>query len=151
MTSDYTSATGWGWETEEKTKLFAASTSIFVYLKSTYYFVIFFNRKMRSHGIYGSLQLSKFMRNRCSEASPCWFRLLIISYLVLSSEDSPCCAQTVRKKTAMASDNSKHSGKNLNTQSTWSFLFCVSTEVKHLNILTDFSVITNTRFYCILR
>lgn len=62
------------------------------------------------------------------------------------------CRLWERKQTA--SDNSKHSGKSLNTQSMWSILFCFYVEVKYLNILTNFSVITNTAkdfIVCMLR
>lgn len=106
---------------------------------------------MGSHGIYGSLQLlSKFMRNRCSEEFPCWSQLLIISYLGVCSEDSLCWPQRAKKvKTEMASNNSKHSDKCLNTQSTWSALFCVSMKVNYLNILTAFSRITNTKDFIV--
>lgn len=115
-------------------------------IRSIYYFVIFFlNRKMRGHGIYGSLQLSKFMRNRCSEESPCRFQLLITRYLGGSSEDSLCPAQTAKRKTEPASNNSKHSGKHLNTQS----MFCVCMKANYLNILKGFSVITNTKDFIV--
>lgn len=149
INSDYTSGTGWGWETEGNVKLFATSTSVFLYLKNQEYLLLchffFLNRKMRGHGIYGSLQLSKFMRNRCSEESPCRFQLLITRYLGGSSEDSLCPAQTAKRKTEPASNNSKHSGKHLNTQS----MFCVCMKANYLNILKGFCVITNTKDFIV--
>lgn len=93
-----------------------------------------------------------FIKNRFSEYlhvdfSHWWYQLL-------GSEQwrfTVRCRQWERKQTA--SDNSKHSGKSLNTQSKWSILFFFLWESKipkHFNkLFSDHK--HNQRFYCMLR
>lgn len=92
------------------------------------------------------------MNNRFSEESPCWFQSLISISSPVLGRKSPWEVQTVRKKTEGIQWLQTFC-KRLGAQSRWSVLLCCYMKVNHLNILTNFSEITNTikRFYCILR
>ena len=139
----------------EKLHFFAACTSVFWHTKITsYYFVHYINNgKMRSHRSYGPLQVSKslwttgFLRSLHVDFSH-WLVSVLWHWV---GKVPGKWRQWARKSECI--QWLQTFCKRLSTQSMWSILLCFHMKVNHLNILTNFSEITNTikRFYCILR